>query len=189
MSVLNLLSTEIEDDLRSTVRGLLRDLCDPVAVTALYDGDRTAVDGLWKTLAVDLGLAGLLVPEERGGAGASAREAAVVLEELGRAAAPVPFLTSAVVATTMLLRSDADARALEPHDGAPGSPVLKVLCLIDSLTRSQWRWRDPSRDRRAHVLLQRPSLDGRHPRRDLRKDGSRHSIRHCGHCPRRRRAK
>jgi alkylation response protein AidB-like acyl-CoA dehydrogenase len=96
MSVLNLLSTEIEDDLRSTVRGLLRDLCDPVAVTALYDGDRTAVDGLWKTLAVDLGLAGLLVPEERGGAGASAREAAVVLEELGRAAAPVAGQTTAV---------------------------------------------------------------------------------------------
>jgi hypothetical protein len=35
VSDLNLLSTEIEDDLRSTVRGLLRDLCDPVAVTAL----------------------------------------------------------------------------------------------------------------------------------------------------------
>ncbi|GAA3115293.1 acyl-CoA dehydrogenase family protein [Streptomyces echinatus] len=50
-----------------------------------------------------MGLAGLLVPEERGGQGASAREAAVVLEELGRAVAPVPYLTSAVVATEALL--------------------------------------------------------------------------------------
>ena len=38
-----------------------------------------------------------------GGAGASWREAAVVLEELGRAVAPVPFLGSAVVATPALL--------------------------------------------------------------------------------------
>jgi alkylation response protein AidB-like acyl-CoA dehydrogenase len=43
------------------------------------------------------------VPEEQGGAGARFREAAVVLEELGRAVAPVPFLGSAVVATSALL--------------------------------------------------------------------------------------
>ena len=53
---------------------------------------------LWKSLAVELGLSGLLVPEELGGAGGSARDAAVVLAELGRVVAPVPFLTSAVVA-------------------------------------------------------------------------------------------
>ena len=74
----------------------------------MYDGDRSLVDGLWKALATDLGLAGLLVPEASGGHGASTREAAVVLEELGRLVAPVPFLTSAVVATTLLLDSGAD---------------------------------------------------------------------------------
>ena len=43
------------------------------------------------------------MPESLGGAGASAVEAAAVLEELGRAAAPSPFLTSSVVATTVLV--------------------------------------------------------------------------------------
>ena len=43
------------------------------------------------------------MPEELGGAGASYREAAVVAEEIGRAIAPVPFLGSAVLATTALL--------------------------------------------------------------------------------------
>ncbi|MEX5709521.1 acyl-CoA dehydrogenase family protein [Parafrankia sp. FMc6] len=108
MSELDLLYTDVEDDLRSSVRDLLADHCDPAAVIAVYDGDRSLVGGLWKALAVDLGLAGLLVPEHRGGAGASAREAAVVLEELGRAAAPVPFLTSAVVATAVLLEAETD---------------------------------------------------------------------------------
>ncbi|MFB7715389.1 acyl-CoA dehydrogenase family protein [Streptomyces sp. NPDC056105] len=111
MSDLNLLPIDVEDDLRSTVRDLLADRCDPVTVTAMYDGDRSVVPGLWKALAADLGLAGLLVPEDRGGAGASAVEAAAVLEELGCAAAPVPFLTSAVVATTLLLDTDSDLLA------------------------------------------------------------------------------
>ncbi|MFE3317948.1 acyl-CoA dehydrogenase family protein [Nocardia sp. NPDC059195] len=106
MTDLDLLYTDVEDDLRNVVRTVLAAHCDPVAVTALYDGDRSLVESLWKNIAVDLGLAGLLVPEDRGGAGASAREAAVVLEELGRFAAPVPFLTSAVVATTVLLDTD-----------------------------------------------------------------------------------
>lgn len=107
MSEVDLLYTDVEDDLRATVRDLLAGRCDPAAVTAMYDGDRSVVGDLWSTLAADLGLAGLLVPEERGGHGASAREAAAVLEELGQAVAPVPFLTSAVIATSALVGSDA----------------------------------------------------------------------------------
>ncbi|MGV9868376.1 acyl-CoA dehydrogenase family protein [Rhodococcus koreensis] len=106
MSEVDLLYTQVEDDLRAVVRDLLADRCDPIAVVGLYDGDRSLVHGLWKELAANLGLAGLLVPEDRGGAGASAREAAVVAEELGRTVAPVPFLTSAVIATTALLDTD-----------------------------------------------------------------------------------
>ena len=101
-SDLNLLYTDVEDDLRSSVRDLLASRCPADAVIAVYDGDRSVVAPLWRSVAVELGLAGLLVPESLGGAGASAREAAVVLEELGRFAAPVPFLTSSVVATAAL---------------------------------------------------------------------------------------
>lgn len=102
MSELNLLRTQTEDDLRDVVRQLLARRCSPSAVVAMYDGDRSIVDGLWSALSVDLGLGGLLISEANGGAGASAREAAVVLEELGRAVAPVPFLTSSVLAVAVL---------------------------------------------------------------------------------------
>ena len=100
MSELNLLETEDESDLRRTVRDFLAARLSPVSVLDLYDGDRSAVAPLWQGLARDVGLVGLLIPESEGGAGASAREAAVVCEELGRAVAPVPFLTSAVVAVS-----------------------------------------------------------------------------------------
>ena len=105
---LNLLYTDVEDSLRESVHDLLTARCTPERVVAVYDGDRELGLGLWRSLSVDLGLAGLLVPQDRDGAGATAREAAVVLEELGRFVAPVPFLTSAVVATTALLQGDDD---------------------------------------------------------------------------------
>lgn len=107
MSDLDLLYTDVEEELRSSVRGLLRHRCEPAAVAGLYDG-RRGPEGLAEALGTDLGLAALLVPEELGGAGASAREAAVVLEEIGRAVAPVPFLTSSVIATTLLLEAGSD---------------------------------------------------------------------------------
>jgi alkylation response protein AidB-like acyl-CoA dehydrogenase len=108
MSEPDLLYTDVEDALRSSVRDLLASRCRPEAIIAVYDGDRSVAAPLWKSLAGDLGVAGLLVAEDRGGAGASAREAAVVMEELGRSAAPVPFLTSAVVATVALAAAPED---------------------------------------------------------------------------------
>jgi alkylation response protein AidB-like acyl-CoA dehydrogenase len=99
----DLLYGEVEEDLRATVRGLLEDRLDPAAQIRALDAEAPHDRRLWNDLAGTVGLAGLLVPEERGGEGASAREAAVVLEELGRAVAAVPFLTSAVVATSALL--------------------------------------------------------------------------------------
>ena len=64
---------------------------------------RTYDSGLWRTLAAEVGCAGLLIPESLGGAGASFREVAVVAEEAGRSVAPVPYLGSAVLATVALL--------------------------------------------------------------------------------------
>ncbi|MEU3983274.1 acyl-CoA dehydrogenase family protein [Streptomyces sp. NPDC026672] len=103
----DLLYAEEEEDLRSAVRDLLTDRCAPAEVIARTETDTPHDLALWKALADGMGLAGLLVPEEFGGQGASHREAAVVLEELGRAVAPVPYLTSAVVATEALLECGA----------------------------------------------------------------------------------
>ncbi|MFB0620551.1 acyl-CoA dehydrogenase family protein [Streptomyces sp. AGS-58] len=99
----DLLYSEEEEALRAAVRDLLTDHCAAADVITRTESDTPHDLALWKLLADGMGLAGLLVPEAQGGQGASAREAAVVLEELGRAVAPVPYLTSAVVATEALL--------------------------------------------------------------------------------------
>jgi alkylation response protein AidB-like acyl-CoA dehydrogenase len=94
---------EAETELRAAVRSVLADRADWPAVLARTESGDTYDTGLWRTLAAEVGCAGLLVPEARGGAGASYREAAVVAEEIGRAVAPVPYLGSAVLATVALL--------------------------------------------------------------------------------------
>ncbi|MBB3050795.1 alkylation response protein AidB-like acyl-CoA dehydrogenase [Prauserella isguenensis] len=106
MTNADLLYSDVETDLRASVRDLLTDRCTPESLLARVESDEPYDLGLWRTLARDLGTAGLAVPEELGGQGASAREVALVLEELGRSVAPVPFLGSAVLATSALLGCD-----------------------------------------------------------------------------------
>ncbi|MGQ4513254.1 acyl-CoA dehydrogenase family protein [Streptomyces sp. DW26H14] len=104
----DLLYSQTEDDLRAAVRALLTDRADPAQALARAESGDPYDAVLWDRLAGAIGAAGLLVPEELGGQGASHREAAVVLEELGRAVTPAPYLTSSVVATETLLGCDTD---------------------------------------------------------------------------------
>ncbi|WP_329377734.1 acyl-CoA dehydrogenase family protein [Streptomyces sp. NBC_01716] len=99
----DLLYSETEDDLRAAVRSLLTGRGDIPAALDRAESGAPYDTALWTSLAAGIGAAGLLVPEPLGGQGASHREAAVVLEELGRAVTPAPYLTSSVIATHTLL--------------------------------------------------------------------------------------
>jgi len=110
-SELNLLYSDVEQELRASVRELLAARCPWQSVldrvSHRSDPAEIADLELWRDLAA-VGVAGLSVPEELGGAGATPRESSVVAEELGRSVAPVPFLGSAVLATSALTALDAD---------------------------------------------------------------------------------
>ncbi|MCT1657636.1 acyl-CoA dehydrogenase family protein [Brevibacterium luteolum] len=99
---IEMLETELAADLRRTVRAFLTERCDPGTVAEVYDDPAVASRELNDGWARELGLAGLLVPEADGGAGASLAEAAVVAHAIGRHAAPLRFLTSGVIATTLV---------------------------------------------------------------------------------------
>ncbi|WP_410606103.1 acyl-CoA dehydrogenase family protein [Amycolatopsis sp. lyj-109] len=63
--------------------------------------------GDWKRMATELGVQGLTIPEEHGGAGYSFAELAVVLEEAGRALCAGSLLPTVVLAAhTLLLCGD-----------------------------------------------------------------------------------
>ncbi|CAL9325344.1 acyl-CoA dehydrogenase family protein [Streptomyces olindensis] len=89
------------DDLRETVRSVCADAGGTAAVRGLSE-DAPGIDaGLWDTLGRQVGLAALGLPEAVGGVGGLA-EIAVVCEELGRTLAPVPLLSSTVLAGQVL---------------------------------------------------------------------------------------
>jgi alkylation response protein AidB-like acyl-CoA dehydrogenase len=114
----DLLYGGVEDDVRASARKLLADRCPPDVVLARCETEAPYDLATWRTLSAELGFAGLLVPEQRGGAGATAREAAVVAEELGRSVAPLPFLGSAVLATAALLECGDDDLLAALADGS-----------------------------------------------------------------------
>ncbi|MEV6033836.1 acyl-CoA dehydrogenase family protein [Nonomuraea sp. NPDC052116] len=135
-----LLYSEVEEELRAAVRGLLADRCPPAAVLKRIESEPYDLD-LWKTLAGEIGVAGLLIPEQYGGAGASASEAAVVLEELGRGVAPVPFFTSSVLATRALLPTG-DALLEELAEGRKTAALVVPFAASPYRTGAAVRYED-----------------------------------------------
>jgi alkylation response protein AidB-like acyl-CoA dehydrogenase len=120
------------------LRAVAREVLGTTAATAVT-ADPVAVD--WSVL-VDAGWPGLEVAEALDGAGASFAEVAVVLDELGRAGAPTPFLGTAVLGVGLLstlepsharddvLRAIATGEQLVAAavaDGARGDAVVDVV--------------------------------------------------------------
>jgi alkylation response protein AidB-like acyl-CoA dehydrogenase len=101
--------------LRDSVRDLLRRHEPALDAAGTAPGADAATDSrtdpaqLWQLLC-GIGVAGLAVPEQFGGARAGPVEVAIVAEELGRVLAPTPLLGSAILATEAILASgDSDA--------------------------------------------------------------------------------
>src|SRR5580693_7153592 len=109
----DLLYSETERDLAAALSGLLAAGAAPADVLARTEQRETYDAKLWRTVAAEIGIAGLLIPEPLGGAGASYRELAAAAEQFGAAVAPIPYLGSAVVATATLLSAARSAAAAE----------------------------------------------------------------------------
>jgi alkylation response protein AidB-like acyl-CoA dehydrogenase len=116
--------TEEQVVLRDMVRGVCAQYA-PLEVVRQLEDDPTGYPAeLWKQLG-ELGVTGILIPEEYGGAAQGHLEAAIVYEELGRALAPTPHFPSAVIAAGLLLHagSEEQKRAWLPRI-ASGDAIL-----------------------------------------------------------------
>ena len=102
---MNLLYSEIEEDLRASVRAVLTDHCPPSAVLARLESDEPYDLDLWRILT-ELGVTGLHVPEERGGQGASMRETAVSRRPRTRSPTPATRYPALSTSTPTSRRRD-----------------------------------------------------------------------------------
>ena len=124
----DLLYSDTEQALAAALDDLLSQRSSAAAVLARTEQPETYDLALWKALATEIGLAGLLIPEALGGAGASCRELAAAAERLGAHLAPVPYLGSAAVAT-------AAALAAAKSTGQPGAGQQGAGVAADLLRR------------------------------------------------------
>lgn len=87
-------------ELRDSVRGWAARHATPTVIREAVEAKAETRPAYWGSLA-ELGMLGLHLPEEVGGAGYGLVELAIVTEELGRAMVPGPFLPTAVVSTVL----------------------------------------------------------------------------------------
>jgi alkylation response protein AidB-like acyl-CoA dehydrogenase len=100
--------TEEQELLQQTVRQFVERDCAPSVMRSVYEGDAGRGHALWRSL-VEIGIAGLIADEQHGGAGLELLDLALVAEELGRGAVPVPFLGH-VLATLAVARGGSEAQ-------------------------------------------------------------------------------
>ena len=92
---------------------------------ALLEEPADRLPSFWTEMA-ELGWTGLLVDEELGGQGFGLSELAIVVEELGYAVAPGPFLPTAIAAALLVERGSDAARSAFLPGLADGSLVAAV---------------------------------------------------------------
>jgi alkylation response protein AidB-like acyl-CoA dehydrogenase len=103
--------TEDQEALQRAAREFLAAECPPALVRDTAANGDGVPRALYEKMA-ELGWMGLVVPETQGGLGLSTLDLALVLEELGRAAAPGPFLPTQLVIAALLRAGTATQRAV-----------------------------------------------------------------------------
>ena len=95
--------------MQASLAGTLERICPLGRVRTFADKDEPAAPDVWRGL-VELGVPGVLVPEEHGGLGLGLLDAALIAEILGAHVAPVPFLGSAVLGPLAIMDAGSAAQ-------------------------------------------------------------------------------
>ena len=118
-------------ELRESVRRFLAERAPLTRVRELMETTDGTDPDVWRQASTQLGLPGIAVPEEYGGAGFSFAEQAIVLEELGAALFTGPYLASAVLAAHALLASDDEAAKKDLLPGIAAGETVATLAFTE----------------------------------------------------------
>jgi alkylation response protein AidB-like acyl-CoA dehydrogenase len=133
-------------ELRDAVRDLLTKECSPAHVRDAWVNETGRVPGLWERLT-EMGVIGLLAPEDAGGLGLTYVDLVLILEETGRHAVPEPIVETAAFGVPLL--GDPTLTVATAPELVPWADTADVV--ITSAGRF-----DPA----SMTLTPRPSVDG-----------------------------
>jgi alkylation response protein AidB-like acyl-CoA dehydrogenase len=119
-----------QQELRAAVRRFLEDRCPLPRVRELMETTEGWDPEVWQ-LAAKLGLPGIAIAEDHGGAGSGFAEQAIVLEEMGGALYGGPYLASAVLAATALAASGDEAACRDYLPGIASGELIGTLAITE----------------------------------------------------------
>lgn len=133
---MNFAFSEDQEELRRVVRQFLESKSPESAVREQMETEQGYDPAVWSQMGDQLGLQGLVIPEEFGGSGYSFIELIVVLEEMGRALLAAPYFSSVVLAGQTLIHSGDDAAKKALLPGIASGETIATL----AFTEENGRW-------------------------------------------------
>jgi alkylation response protein AidB-like acyl-CoA dehydrogenase len=127
--------TDDQEQLRQAVRRFLDQYAPESEVRRLVDSKTSYDPAVWARMASELGLQGLIIPEEYGGSGASWMELGIVLEEMGRALLCSPFFATVVLAASALLECGDGVTNAKLLPGIADGSIIATLALLEESGR------------------------------------------------------
>jgi acyl-CoA dehydrogenase len=121
---------EEQQDLEGLARQILEAEVTTERLKEIEAGEDNFDRELWVKLA-DAGLLGIAVPEAQGGGGYGLLEAAVVLEQIGRTVAPVPYLSTVVLGVLPVAHFGTDAQCQALLPGVVNGDHLLTAALVE----------------------------------------------------------
>ena len=122
--------TDEQEAIRGLARQIFADRVTHERLRALEDGPEWFDLALWKELG-HASVPGTSLPERYGGSGLGLLETCIVLEELGRALAPVPLLPTVVLGALPIAEFGSEAQRAEWLPGVVSGDVVLSAALQD----------------------------------------------------------
>lgn len=115
--------------LQESARTFFSRECSPERVRELMGSATAYDDGLWRAMA-DQGWTGLIIAEEYGGLGLGLVELAAVVEEMGRACLPGPFI-STIWASALIARAGNEGQRKQYLDAISLGDLKATVALLE----------------------------------------------------------
>ena len=123
--------TEEQRQFRDMLRRFMAEASPSAEVRRLMDTELGFDPAVWRRMADELGLVGLMIPERYGGSGFGLVELGLAMEEMGRVLLCAPYLASAVLAANALCRVGSEAQKQRWLPGIACGETLAALAFAE----------------------------------------------------------
>jgi alkylation response protein AidB-like acyl-CoA dehydrogenase len=127
----NFAFSDEQEELRKVVKDFLNNKSSEATVRELMETESGYDPAVWAQMGEQMGLQGLIIPEEYGGSGYTYVELIVVLEEMGRRLLCAPYFSTVALAANTLLHSGDEAAKSEYLPGIASGETIATLAFTE----------------------------------------------------------